>query len=137
MNKLDEKGVTVRNLYNEIATGGADYNERCKEQTNTLRSALTPVWAALKAHKPVNGCTTITDWCRWANPNPKIKNPGRWFQKVMGEVSSPRPKVVKLTEGMTVSIDGKKFKLESVDAVPRKRGRKPRNVSPQPEVSNG
>jgi hypothetical protein len=92
MNKLDKKGVTARNLYNEIATEGKTYNERRSQQTARMRSALKPVWAALKSGTPVNGQTTIEGWCRWATPNKTTKYPERWFQKVMGEVSSPRSK---------------------------------------------
>jgi hypothetical protein len=99
MSKLDKLGSECMQLHSKIVAGARriasdrkDYNERRKAITAELREKLTPVWAALKAGKSVNGQTTIEGWCRLANPSAKY--PERQFQKIMspkGEHSSPRP----------------------------------------------
>ena len=99
MSKLDKLGSECMQLHSKIVAGARriasdrkDYNERRKAITAELREKLTPVWAALKAGKSVNGQSTIEGWCRLANPSAKY--PERQFQKIMspkGEHSSPRP----------------------------------------------
>ena len=112
--QLDNAGEKARRLYRKIADSAKSYNERRKEQTEALRKALAPVWAALGKGQAVNGCADKLSWCRWANNS--AKHPERYFYKLMSdgtELSSAEPsrRIVTLAPGMDVFIDNVRYEL--------------------------
>lgn len=90
--ELDAKGEAARRLYKRMVSAAKDYNAQRRAQTESLRKALSPVWAALGRDEVVNGCKDKLSWCRWANPT--AKHPERWFYKLMRdpELNSVQPK---------------------------------------------
>jgi hypothetical protein len=109
---LDNAGEEARKLYKSIASSGKSYNERRKEQTQTLRDTMHPVWQALGKGQAVNGCKDKLSWARWVNPT--AKNPERYFYKLMydpGLNSVQSEKTVTLKPGVHVVIDGIKYEV--------------------------
>jgi hypothetical protein len=81
--QLDAQGEVAKKLYTSLSDASETYNERRKGQTELLRKALVPVWAALRDGREVNGCKDKLTWAKWANPS--AKHPERYFYKLMGE----------------------------------------------------
>jgi len=113
--KIDAFGAVAKKMSAELQTD----NAARKERKQLLRNAVMHVRAVYRDSSTavVNGQKTWSDWCRWACPNPKTKDPTRWFQIVLGEKKDPngvRVKTVRVEPGMVLVIGGDKYVLDKV-----------------------
>ncbi len=116
--QLDTTGRVCQQIRTEL--DGYDrnykkYSERRKEATERLRPKLQKVWAALESGETVNGYTSKEDWAHYFyNPSAKNgKTASRQIQRIINPKATSR-RLVTLKEGMTVSLDGRKFTVHGM-----------------------
>jgi hypothetical protein len=113
MNKNDQLGEEIKALAAQRETD----NAARKASTAALREKVRIVRDGYTNRQIFNGHASWTEWCNWACPNEKTKDPTRWFQVLLKEPKETEPnavRVVSLENATHIKIGSTKYEISKV-----------------------